>query len=165
MTKKITKTVKKTAVKTPAPSRQGILSLADMLVHNMKKYDQNTFGSKESCGTIGCLAGFCYAEQIGTRKFNKLAAEDAVPGNLCVEAGVKKLGLSSRDPVLFGGSSSWPLDLQEEYASVYDGYSSKETNRRKVIVALKALSRTRKNGTIGKKVITKIPQLDALLKG
>lgn len=160
MAKKIAKKI------ASAPIKKGILSLADMLVNNMKGYDQDTYANTSSCGTVGCLAGFCYAEQIGVRTYNKLAKNEEVRGDLCVEAGNKKLGLTGDDPAVFGSIDLWPTDLRQEYFDAAEYPTKKARSRGKVVVALKALSRLKKNGSIAGPgtLITDIPQLNKLLK-
>lgn len=147
---------KRTSKPVRKPSKKGILDLADMLVHNMKKYNQNTYGDESSCGTVGCLAGFCLAEKIGARAYNKQAKNFVVDSDACILAGKEKLKLKGPEyPQIFDSVGSWPDDLYGEYARA-------ESDKGRVIVALKALSRLRVDGRIGKKVLTNIPQLKQL---
>jgi hypothetical protein len=138
---------------------RGIRRLADQLVANKKLYEQHTFGAKTECGTTCCLAGFCYLETIGSRKFNALVKSEELNGDDCLKAGKKQLGIkASSSPVIFQGLGAWPVDLAEEYRQ--------NGPRGRVIVALKALQRLRGNGNIDpnkKAVHTRLPQLKALL--
>ena len=57
-------------------NKKGILALAADLLAHRKRYNQSTFGSPDGvCGTVCCLAGFCYSAEIGARKFNQLAKQ------------------------------------------------------------------------------------------
>lgn len=144
-----------------ALNKKGILALAANLVAHKKRYNQNSFGRPdEVCGTVCCLAGFCYSAEIGAQKFNLLAKRYKY--NLLergsLRAGRKQLGLRPRSPEIFGNLVSWPNDLNKEY------YANGPSGR--VVVALKALSRLRPNGTIDpdpEAVHTKIPALAKLL--
>lgn len=153
-----------------ALNKAGILQLADDLVAHPKLYAQHTFGQKEACGTIRCLAGQCLASEIGMRKYNKLvqkfwSCEEDYVGeftNSCIASGKKQLGITTTKPypTIFDTINEWPLDLQKEY---YEATTPKQH----VIVALKALQRLRPNGTIDNKdvVHTEIPQLASLKEG
>jgi hypothetical protein len=150
-------------------NRKGVLALADKLTQEAKLYDQHTFGTpKAACGTVCCLAGHAYALEIGAKQFNKEAKLDSrgIGSNNfylnCVEAGKKLLGLNTDLEMndltdrIFGTEDDWPDDLYNEY----DGAT---TSKQRVIVALKALSRLRVDGTIDpdpKKIHTKIPHLE-----
>lgn len=150
-------------------NKKGIRLLADDLVANQKRYNQGTFGSKDECGTVCCLAGFCYAREIGYRKFSSLARKWSDPADgfdLCVPAGYAQLGIpSGRDPrtktlpSIFSGLWRWPDDLQDEYRS--------NGPRWRVIAALKALQRLLPDGSIDpdpNAVHTKLSQLTKMLK-
>jgi hypothetical protein len=154
-------------------SKAGILWLASELVAHQKKYYQNRFikyykkgADEEFCGTVCCLSGFCYLDEIGARKFNKLAKDAIDIQTPAVAAGIKRLGLDFdigpsgwSCPVIFMGLADWPKDLQEEYYS--------NGPRWRVIAALKALQRLLPDGSIDsnpKAVHTKIPALAKLLK-
>jgi hypothetical protein len=137
---------------------RGIRQLADQLVANKKLYEQGTFGVKTDCGTVCCLAGFCYLRKIGSRKFNALVTKEELEGDDCVKAGKKQLGIKASSPVIFQGLGTWPADLEREYRQ--------NGPRGRVIVALKALQRLRGNGNIDSNkeaVHTRLPQLKALL--
>lgn len=145
-------------------NRKGIMKLADALVNHQKKYDQNAFGKRtEDCGTVCCLAGFCYIEEIGTRAFNKevkLANDYSIAGGEtfaenCMDAGRRQLGIRDKWPQVFQELGEWPTDLYEQYQS--------NGPRAHVIAALMGLERLQVNGKIGKKVRTKLPQLKAML--
>jgi hypothetical protein len=149
-------------------NKAGIRQLADDLVANKKMYDQDDFGSREECGTVCCLAGFCYRHEIGARKFTLWAKDEDHKNDDCIKSGLKQLGLpviksdyswiEVESPQVFGMINIWPDDLEDEY------YENGPRGR--VIVALKALQRLREDGTIDpdpKKVHTKLPQLKALL--
>jgi len=149
-------------------NRKAILALADDLVANKKRYDQNDFGRVEPCGTFCCLAGFVYLRQIGIRKFNKMARTESSHLMVnCEIAGVNGLGMQGwgedrlkvDSPQIFSSIVNWPYDLVEEYRSNGPTW--------RVITALKALQRTDVNGNISddpKVVYTRIPQLAQLLK-
>jgi len=154
-------------------SKKGINQLADDLVRNKKRYNQNRFGiirtkskgfDKEECGTFCCLAGFCYLAKLGSlrlfQKEVKLGIEKFE--NNCKRAGRRQLGLSKdadKFPQIFLSLSEWPDDLQDEYES--------NGPEHRVITALKALQRLRPDGTIDRDpaaVHTKLPQLEKLLE-
>jgi hypothetical protein len=138
-------------------NKAGIRQLADDLVANKKRYNQQTFGDKEDCGTVCCLAGFCSIRSVGLRKFNKWIDDESDPVIDPRGDGAKQLGIP-RNADLFDYVDSWPSDLGEEYRE--------NGPRGRVIVALKALQRMREDGSIDpdpKKVHTKLPQLKELL--
>ena len=144
-------------------NRKGILLLADDLVAHKKMYDQDELSSVGECGTVCCLAGFCFRRKIGPRMFNKWAKEDdsgrhLYTANEAFDAGGEQLGVGWRGGNIFAGISNWPDDLENEY------YENGPRGR--VVVALKALQRLRSDGTIDpdpKKIHTRLPQLKALL--
>ncbi len=136
----------------------GIRLLADDLVANKKKYDQNTFGDVEDCGTVACLAGLCHMREIGVRKFNKLARYGEVDSFACITSGERQLGITNAKTI-FNTISAWPSDLKDEY------YENGPLGR--VVVALKALQRLKPDGSIDRMraaVHTRLPQLTKLLK-
>lgn len=152
-------------------NKAAIRSLASNIYAQAKKYRQNTLTSREACGTTCCMAGFCKAEEIGTKEFNKLAKkfylDDRTQESIdfydsCMEAGVKTLGIKSSNttPNIFETTWSWPTDLRQEY---FDA----KTNKGKAIVAIKALSRMNPDGSIDdnpKAVHTRIPELSNYLR-
>ena len=165
-------TIKTTAKKKPSLNRKGILLLADDLIANAKKYDQDTFGEIEECGTVRCMAGQCYLREIGARSFNSAVKghsrnfEASTFSEDCVSSGTKQLGIKipksfgeDYNPDIFSPAFCWPADLSEEYEKA-------ERPIERVIVALKALSRTKNDGSIGKnpkRIYNEIPQLKELL--
>jgi hypothetical protein len=162
-------------------NKQGILELAEIMVCDHKRYNQSKFGeetgqeeSETTCGTVCCMAGFAYAKKIGLENFNKevrfqynsesflLSDGTSVSGFTydCITAGKEMLGINENvaSPRIFGYSSAWPRDLADEYTSTGD-------QKKRVLVALKALSRLRENGTIDsnpKNIHTEIPQIKEL---
>ena len=158
------------------PSKEGVLRLADLLIHNINHYLQRVFVNQNECGTICCMAGLCYANEIGVRKFNSIAKkiyeEEGPTGRgrelttECVLAGERLLGLLKRYspqygygfPDIFSDPTDWPMDLMEEYGKA-------SSNKERVIAALKALSRMDARGEIQDHVITEIPQLKKLQEG
>jgi hypothetical protein len=144
-----------------ALNKKGIRQLADDLIAHPKRYDQNTFGAINECGTVACLAGMCLWRKIGTRAYRKLV-EDWREHNLdhdkCLEAAGAQLGVDASFSMLFGDIWGWPEDLQEVYnSSAPDG---------PVRAALMALQRFLPDGKIDlnpKAVHTRLPQLKALL--
>lgn len=169
----------KTVKEVKKVNTEGVLELADVLVHNYNKYEQEEFGSTSACGTTCCLAGFAYAMKIGVRKFNAIVKRlhnAEYNGNSyndeltkpCIAAGSALLGvpnnIGSEDypelPQIFDKTRFWPEDLRIEYDNA-------ETGKQKVIVALKALRRLKADGEIDDNpdtIYTVIPQLDKLLK-
>lgn len=139
-------------------NRKGIMLLADDLVAHQKRYMQETWGKKTDCGTVCCLAGFCYLRKIGLRKFESELRFDLDDGAVR-DAGCGQLGLRMINfPQLFCPVDQWPSDLSDEYQS--------NGPRWRVIAALKALQRLRLNGTIDpnpEKIHTRLPQLAYLL--
>jgi hypothetical protein len=160
-------------------NKKGILQLAEDLISHRKRYDQNNWVSyrdkesgypKSECGTVCCMAGFCYMRKVGVRKFNSLVKKEETRNYEIVSSGISQLGIkySGPDwtdrlggpdwPIIFGGDDAWPSDLS-------DGYDSSEDQDR-YIVALKALQRLLPDGSIDpdpKAVHTRIPQLKEIL--
>jgi hypothetical protein len=156
-------------------NKKGILKLAADLIANKKLYDQEQFVAVEACGTFACMAGFCYARQVGPRAFKKAIKTIAFDedgflnpefAKTCAEAGVSQIGLppiigrveNFRVPPIFNNTGWWPEDLMEEYESNGPTW--------KVIAALKGLQRMLPDGKIDldpDAVHTKIPQLKVLL--
>ena len=153
----------------------GILHMADMLVANIKQYDQEYFGQyNEACGTTCCLAGMAYASEIGTGKFNRLAKTYYHGHSKYVEkvanpsilSGLNLLGLpevkedapfdeSLKIPQIFDKPRWWPEDLRQDY-------NAATTQKQRVVVALRALSRLLPDGKIDedpKAIHTEIPYL------
>lgn len=151
----------------------GILHMADMLVANIKQYDQEYFGQyNEACGTTCCLAGMAYASEIGTGKFNRLAKTyyghskyvEKV-ANPSILSGLNLLGLPEvkedapfeglKVPQIFDKPRWWPEDLRQDY-------NAATTQKQRVVVALRALSRLLPDGRIDedpKAIHTEIPYL------
>lgn len=140
-------------------NRQGILQLADDLIADSSKYDQNYWGShfedQSACGTVACLAGFCMSRAIGVTKFNELAkVAFGVDGSAARGFGGAQLGIP-RNAGIFHQADLWPSDLYREYQMNSEAKS-------RVVVALKALQRLRDDGSIDvnpNAVHTFIPQL------
>lgn len=142
------------------PNRAGILLLAKDLFSHKKLYDQNTEGMLETCGTVGCMAGFCHARKIGRRAYNLKVRRGGVVVYQAHMDGHRQLGLTVvgiEMAQIFNVVSYWPSDLRMMYES--NGPASR------VMAALMALQRLHVDGTIDpdpKKIITRIPQLKVL---
>ena len=73
--------------------KSGIEQLKADLRANKRYYNQGTYGEKDACGTMMCLAGFCYLRAVERKEFNKSLKDmdDTLKfNNACVDAGKKK---------------------------------------------------------------------------
>jgi len=139
-------------------NQAAIVELAEDLIANVEKYDQDLFGCKSVCGTTCCLAGLVRLRKIGIRAFNKEVIEfkkngfSSGFGARCISDGNEKLGLPERvdiydpeheviPPQIFEPSDFWPYDL-------YSEYSDAGNDSQRVTVALKALQRLLPDGDI-----------------
>jgi hypothetical protein len=154
-----------------ALNKKGIHQLADALVAEQKRYDQDTFGERKyigaTCSSVCCLAGMSFALQIGNRSFTakvKAAENERYDGDFnaeCEEAGRKQLGLKTPEEEfsdIFRSIYDWPNDLSKDYHA--------NGPKWRVIAALKALQRLRPDGSIDPNpdaIHTRLPQLKKLL--
>lgn len=140
-------------------NQEAIVGLAEDLIANGKRYDQNIFGDKTDCGTTCCLAGLVRLRKIGIIKFNRELKEfnksglSTGFGDRCIEDGCLLLdipvekgddgegGETTRTPAIFDIVDFWPYDLAIEYEEA-------KNDARRVTVAIKALQRLLPDGYI-----------------
>lgn len=136
-------------------NKEGVeLLKADMLA-NSGAYFQDCFGeiiaTYSECGTIQCMAGFCYLRKVGESLFkaalNPVYGDEFVFEDECVKSGIAQLGIKQKQewygvvPKIFCGASLWPVDLGNAYEDAVTG-------RERVEVACRALDRLNEDGSI-----------------
>lgn len=140
-------------------NQEAIVGLAEDLITNVKRYDQDIFGNKTDCGTTCCLAGLVRLRKIGIIKFNRELKDfkergfSTGFGDRCIEDGCSLLNLpleqeddgeggeTIRTPAIFEIADFWPYDLATEYLE-------SENDAQRVTVAIKALQRLLPDGDI-----------------